>query len=246
MSAAGADLAAANTGAGKVRVAFDEAALARWMAAHVEGFAGPMVVEQFNGGQSNPTYRLTTPAARYVLRRKPPGPLLKGAHDVLREALVQQALYPTDVPVARIFAVCEDESVIGSAFYVMDMVEGRVFWDAAFSQVPKDQRAACFDEMNRVIAALHSVDHVAVGLGDYGRPGNYFARQIGLSVGLLANRPQTKHLPIHRFHFGRLVTEIEFELRQSRLLPGFGLSGVLDGQPRQFLLAHMHEKVDDL
>ncbi|MFN3469699.1 MAG: phosphotransferase [Novosphingobium sp.] len=179
MSAAGADLAAANTGAGKVRVAFDEAALARWMAAHVEGFAGPMVVEQFNGGQSNPTYRLTTPAARYVLRRKPPGPLLKGAHDVLREARVQQALHPTDVPVARIFAVCEDESVIGSAFYVMDMVEGRVFWDAAFSQVPKDQRAACFDEMNRVIAALHSVDHVAVGLGDYGRPGNYFARQIG-------------------------------------------------------------------
>lgn len=172
-------LAAANTGAGEVRVAFDEAALAAWMAAHVEGFAGALKVEQFNGGQSNPTYKLTTPGQRYVLRRKPPGPLLKGAHDVLREARVQQALAGTDVPVARIFAVCEDESVIGSAFYLMDMVEGRVFWDAAFTEVPKAERAAYFDEMNRVIAALHSVDIEAVGLGDYGRPGNYFARQIG-------------------------------------------------------------------
>ncbi|WP_298195343.1 phosphotransferase [Novosphingobium sp.] len=173
-----ADLAAANSGAGKVRVAFDEASLAAWMAANVEGFAGPLKVEQFNGGQSNPTYRLTTPGQRYVLRRKPPGPLLKGAHDVLREARVQQALASTDVPVARIFAVCEDESVIGSAFYLMDMVEGRIFWDAAFTEVPKGERAAYFDAMNRVIAALHSVDVEAVGLGDYGRPGNYFARQI--------------------------------------------------------------------
>ncbi|MDP3549076.1 MAG: phosphotransferase family protein [Novosphingobium sp.] len=172
-------LADANTGAGKVRVAFDEAALERWLVANVEGFAGPLTVEQFNGGQSNPTYRLTTPTARYVLRRKPPGPLLKGAHDVLREARVQTALYGTDVPIARIYGTCEDESVIGSAFYVMDMVEGRVIWDASFSEVPKDERAAYFDEMNRVIAALHSVDHVAVGLGEFGRPGNYFARQIG-------------------------------------------------------------------
>jgi aminoglycoside phosphotransferase (APT) family kinase protein len=173
------DLAAANAGAGKVRVAFDEAALESWMVAHVEGFAGPLTVDQFNGGQSNPTYRLTTPGQRYVLRRKPPGPLLKGAHDVLREARVQQGLAGTDVPVARIFAVCEDEGVIGSAFYLMDMVEGRVFWDAAFGEVPFEQRAAYFDEMNRVIAALHSVDYQAAGLGDYGRPGNYFARQIG-------------------------------------------------------------------
>ena len=173
------DIAAANTGAGEVRVAFDEAALGAWMAAHVEGFAGPLSVAQFNGGQSNPTYRLTTQNQRYVLRRKPPGPLLKGAHDVLREARVQQALAGTDVPVARIFAVCEDESVIGSAFYLMVMVEGRIFWDAAFTDVPKAERAAYFDAMNRVIAALHSVDVEAVGLGDYGRPGNYFARQIG-------------------------------------------------------------------
>ncbi|MDF8335126.1 phosphotransferase family protein [Novosphingobium cyanobacteriorum] len=173
------DIAEANKGAGKVRVAFDEAALAGWMAANVEGFAGPLTVDQFNGGQSNPTYRLSTPGQRYVLRRKPPGQLVKGAHDVLREARVQQGLAGSAVPVARIFAVCEDEGVIGSPFYVMDMVEGRIIWDAAFTEVPKAERAAYFDEMNRVIAALHSVDHVAAGLGDYGKPGNYFARQIG-------------------------------------------------------------------
>lgn len=174
-----ADLGQANSGAGAVRIAFDEAALAQWMAANVEGFAGPLRVDQFNGGQSNPTYRLTMPTARYVLRRKPPGPLLKGAHDVLREARVQQALYGSDVPVARIFGVCEDETLIGTAFYIMDMVEGRIIWDAAFRDVPKGERAAYFDEMNRVMAALHSVDVQSVGLGDYGRPGNYFARQIG-------------------------------------------------------------------
>ncbi len=172
-------IAAANRGAGEVRSAFDQAALERWLAANVPGFAGPLTVEQFNGGQSNPTYRLTTPGARYVLRRKPPGATLKGAHDVVREARVQQALAPSEVPVARIFGVCDDDSVIGSAFYVMDMVEGRVIWDAAFGEVPKAERAAYYDEMNRVIAALHSVDHVALGLADYGKPGNYFARQVG-------------------------------------------------------------------
>lgn len=172
------DIAAANSGAGDLRTALDVAALETWLAAHVNGFAGPLAVSQFNGGQSNPTYRLETPGASYVLRRKPAGPILKGAHDVLREARVQQALAGSDVPVARILGVCEDEAVIGSAFYVMAMVEGRVFWDAAFTQVPRDQRAAYYDEMNRVIAALHGVDHAAVGLGDYGRPDNYFERQI--------------------------------------------------------------------
>lgn len=174
----GDDLAASDSGAGKVRIAIDETRLGQWMAAHVEGFFGPLTVEQFNGGQSNPTYRLTTPGARYVLRRKPPGPLLKGAHDVLREARVQQALAGTDVPVARIYGVCDDESVIGSAFYVMEMVDGRIFWDAGFSEIPAHHRAAYMDEMNRVIASLHSLDPRTVGLGDYGPPGNYFARQI--------------------------------------------------------------------
>ncbi|RVU05938.1 phosphotransferase family protein [Novosphingobium umbonatum] len=172
------DLAAANTGVGAMRTALDGAALQDWLQAHVAGFSGPLEIGQFNGGQSNPTYRLTTPDARYVLRRKPAGPILKGAHDVLREARVQQALAGSDVPVATIRAVCEDESVLGSAFYVMDMVDGRVFWDAALTQIPIGERAAYYDEMNRVIAALHSVDYAAIGLGDYGRPGNYFARQI--------------------------------------------------------------------
>ena len=172
---------AANAGTTPVREAhrFDEAALARWMTEHVDGFAGPLTVEQFKGGQSNPTYRLSTPGARYVLRRKPPGPLLKGAHDVLREARVLTALGNTPVPVAPIHGVCDDDSVIGTSFYIMSMVEGRVFWDATFPDVPRDDRAAYFDAMNATLAELHRVDHERIGLGDYGRPGNYFARQIG-------------------------------------------------------------------
>ena len=171
--------AGANQGAGDVRVAFDEAVLGEWMRANVAGFSGPLTVAQFNGGQSNPTYRLATADASYVLRRKPPGPLLKGAHDVLREARVLAALADTAVPVPAIRGVCDDEAVLGSAFYVMDMVDGRIFWDASFGNVPRGERAVYFDAMNATIAALHQLDPNAVGLGDYGRPGNYFARQIG-------------------------------------------------------------------
>ncbi|WP_240959248.1 phosphotransferase [Novosphingobium olei] len=173
------DVAKANIGAGEVRVAFDQDALARWMEANVAGFAGPLTVEQFNGGQSNPTYKLTTPGAGYVLRRKPPGPLLKGAHDVLREARVLTGLGPTDVPVPPVHGVCDDDGVIGSAFYIMGLVDGRIFWDAGFTEVPKESRAAYYDAMNATIAALHSVDVEKAGLSDYGKPGNYFARQIG-------------------------------------------------------------------
>lgn len=124
----------ADIGTMAVRAAhrFDERALTDWMARHVDGFAGPLRVEQFKGGQSNPTYRLCTPRRDYVLRRKPPGTLLKGAHDVLREARVLAALAATDVPVARVYGVCEDDAIIGTAFYVMAMVEGRVIWDATF------------------------------------------------------------------------------------------------------------------
>ncbi|MEJ5979177.1 phosphotransferase family protein [Novosphingobium sp. PS1R-30] len=175
----GADaIAAANVGAGAVRSAFDEAALAAWMTRNVEGFEGPLLVEQFNGGQSNPTYRLTGANARYVLRRKPPGPLVKGAHDVAREARVQQALADSDVPVAPILGLCEDPEVLGSEFYVMALVEGRIFWDAGFGEVAPAERAAYLDEMNRVMAALHRVDYQAAGLAHHGRPGNYFARQV--------------------------------------------------------------------
>ncbi|MDO7836432.1 phosphotransferase family protein [Sphingobium sp. HBC34] len=171
--------AAANSGAGEVRTAIDAGALAEWMGTHVAGFNGPLGIEQFNGGQSNPTYRLTTPAARYVLRRKPPGAVLKGAHDVLREARVLRALSATPVPVAPVLAHCDDDSVIGSPFYIMALVEGRIFWDASFSQVPRRERAAYFDAMNAAMAALHRVDFAACGLADYGKPGNYFERQIG-------------------------------------------------------------------
>ena len=159
-------------------LAFDEAALARWMATNVEGYAGPLTVEQFRGGQSNPTYKLTTPTRAYVLRRKPSGALLKGAHAVEREARVLQALHPTGFPVPRVHGLCTDDSVIGTWFYVMDMVEGRIVWDARFPDVPAADRPAYFDAMNAAIAKLHSLNPAAIGLGDYGRPGNYFDRQI--------------------------------------------------------------------
>ncbi|ALH80896.1 aminoglycoside phosphotransferase [Sphingopyxis macrogoltabida] len=171
--------ASANIGAGEVRVALDAAALETWLEANVAGYRGPLTIEQFKGGQSNPTYRLTTPGAQYVMRRKPPGELVKGAHDVLREARVLSALAPTAVPVPEVLGICDDDAVVGSAFYVMALVEGRIFWDASFGEVPVGERAAYFDAMNAVIAALHQVVPEAVGLGDFGRPGNFFARQIG-------------------------------------------------------------------
>lgn len=171
--------ATANQGAGAVRTAVDIRVLASWMESNVTGYAGPLTIDQFNGGQSNPTYRLSTPGARYVLRRKPPGDILKGAHDVLREARVLTALGPTDVPVPRIFGTCADAGIIGSDFFVMEMVEGRIFWDASFADIPLTERAAYFDAMNSVIAAMHALDPASIGLADYGRAGNYFERQIG-------------------------------------------------------------------
>ncbi len=171
---------AENEGTTPVRpgFAFDEASLASWMSEHVPGFEGRLSVEQFKGGQSNPTYKLLTPRRTYVLRRKPPGQLLKGAHAVEREAQVLTGLEKADFPVAHVHALCTNDAVIGSWFYVMDMVDGRVFWDAALPDVPREHRAAYYDAMNATIAALHRVDYEAVGLGDYGKPGNYFERQI--------------------------------------------------------------------
>ncbi len=158
---------------------FDTAALAAYMQQHVEGFGGPLEVRQFKGGQSNPTYQLVTPTQKYVLRRKPPGTLLQGAHAIEREYKVITALgRHSDVPVAKTFALCEDETIIGTAFYIMECVEGRVIWDTTFPNVAKAERAHYFDAMNATLAKLHSVDYAAIGLGDYGKPGNYFARQI--------------------------------------------------------------------
>jgi aminoglycoside phosphotransferase (APT) family kinase protein len=157
---------------------FDVAALERYMAQHVAGFEGPLSAEQFRGGQSNPTFLLTARSGRYVMRRKPPGKLLPSAHAVDREYRVVSALARTGFPVARTFALCTDESVIGTAFYVMEHVEGRVLWDPTLPGMSPAQRRAIYDEMNRVIARLHTVDYAALGLADYGKPGNYFQRQI--------------------------------------------------------------------
>lgn len=161
--------------------AFDVQALTAYLDQHLPGFAGPLSVELFKGGQSNPTYKLTTPQRSYVMRAKP-GPvakLLPSAHAIEREFKVMQALHGTDVPVARMHLLCEDESVIGRAFYIMEFVEGRVLWDQSLPGMSREERGAIYDEMNRVIAALHSVDFTARGLADYGKPGNFFERQIG-------------------------------------------------------------------
>lgn len=161
--------------------AFDTAALQAYLQEHLEGFAGPLAVEQFKGGQSNPTYKLVTPGTSYVMRSKP-GPaakLLPSAHAIDREFTVMRALHGTDVPVPRMHLLCEDEGVIGRAFYVMEFMQGRVLWDQTLPGMSNPQRGEVYDEMNRVIAALHNVDVKAAGLEHYGKPGNYFERQIG-------------------------------------------------------------------
>jgi aminoglycoside phosphotransferase (APT) family kinase protein len=153
--------------------------LEAWLAKNVEGFRGPVNAERFAGGQSNPTYRLSAGSGNYVLRRKPPGPLLPSAHAVDREFRVMRALADTPVPVPRVYALCEDDMVIGSAFYVMEYLDGRIFWDQRLLEIASAaERGAMFHSMNAVIAALHEVDYEGVGLGDFGRPGNYMARQI--------------------------------------------------------------------
>jgi aminoglycoside phosphotransferase (APT) family kinase protein len=161
--------------------AFDIAALTAYLDQHLPGFKGPLTAEIFKGGQSNPTYKLITPTASYVMRAKP-GPvakLLPSAHAVEREFKVMQGLQGTDVPVPKMYCLCEDESVIGRAFYVMEFVEGRVLWDQSLPGMTNPQRGEIYNEMNRVVAALHKVKFAERGLADYGKPGNYFERQIG-------------------------------------------------------------------
>jgi len=157
---------------------FDIANLERYLRDHVEGFPGNLEVEQFKGGQSNPTFMLKAGPRRYVLRRKPPGKLLPSAHAVDREHRVITALHASGFPVAKTYCLCMDDAVIGTAFYVMDYVTGRVLWEPSLPHLPKDQRGAYFDELNRVIALLHSLDYASIGLSDYGKPGNYIERQI--------------------------------------------------------------------
>jgi len=158
---------------------FDEQALGRFMAAEVAGFTPPLVVEQFKGGQSNPTYRLTDGAGRrYVLRRKPPGKLLPSAHAVDREFRVISALNRTNVPTPRAYALSEDPSVVGTAFYIMEYCDGRVLWDPLLPDVAKEDRRAIYEAKFDTLAKLHAVDYAALGLADFGRPGSYVARQI--------------------------------------------------------------------
>ena len=163
------------------RHAFNTESLAQWMKQHIANFDdGPLTVEMFKGGQSNPTYKLITPTKTYVMRAKP-GPvskLLPSAHAIEREYAVMRALQNTDVPVPQMLALCEDESIIGRAFYIMEFMQGRVLWDQSLPGMSNEERAQIYDEMNRVISALHSVDFKARGLGEYGKPGNYFERQI--------------------------------------------------------------------
>ncbi len=157
---------------------FDVASLERYLREHVEGFGGKLEIEQFKGGQSNPTFMLKAGGKRYVLRRKPPGKLLQSAHAVDREYRVITALHGSGFPVAKTYCLCMDDAIIGTAFYVMDYVAGRVLWEPSLPQMGKDQRGAYFDELNRMIASLHSVDYAAIGLAEYGKPGNYIERQI--------------------------------------------------------------------
>lgn len=160
---------------------FDLAALTLWLEKNLPGFVGPLSVEMFKGGQSNPTYKLNTPTQSYVMRAKP-GPvakLLPSAHAVEREFTVMQGLHGTDVPVPRMYCLCEDESIIGRAFYVMEFMQGRILWDQSLPGMDRAQRGAIYNEMNRVIAALHNVKFADRGLSNYGKTGNYFERQIG-------------------------------------------------------------------
>ena len=157
---------------------FNEDSLAAWMEANVEGYQGPLTVRQFKGGQSNPTYKLITPTKAYVMRRKPPGKLLPSAHAVDREFRVISALYPLGFPVARPYGLCEDEAVVGTMFYVMDNVEGRILWDGTLPGMEPSERRAIYEAKVKTFADLHNVDWRAAGLEGFGKEGDYVARQI--------------------------------------------------------------------
>jgi aminoglycoside phosphotransferase (APT) family kinase protein len=179
------------------RHAFDVGGLERYCRATL-GIEGPLAVRQFRGGQSNPTYLIDAPDRQMVLRRKPPGALLASAHAVDREYRVMKALGPTDVPVPPMLALCEDETVIGTAFFLMEFVDGRVFWDATIPEIEPADRRAFYDALNDVLARLHRVDYAAVGLADFGRPGNYFARQISRWTGQYLQSETDRIEAMHR------------------------------------------------
>ena len=159
-------------------LALPQARLERWMETHVPGFHAPLSARQFKGGQSNPTYLVTTPGQNYVLRRKPPGPLLPSAHAIEREFRVMAALGKAGFPVPRVHTLCEDDEVIGSAFFVMDHVEGRIFWEPSAPDTTAVERTAIFDAMNATMGALHTFSPEELNLADYGKPADYLKRQV--------------------------------------------------------------------
>ncbi|MGE0409273.1 MAG: phosphotransferase family protein [Amphiplicatus sp.] len=164
---------------GQIKTDLDEGRLAAWLADHVEGFKEFVAIEKFPDGQSNPTYRIHDGRRAYVLRRKPFGAILPSAHAIEREYRLISALYPTGFPVARPYALCADPGVIGSPFYVMELVAGRIFWDGSLPDMQPEERRAIYESMVSTLARLHSIRPEAVGLGDFGRSGNYFERQVG-------------------------------------------------------------------
>ena len=158
---------------------FDTRRLADYLNDKIEGFDGPVTAEKFAGGQSNPTFSISTKNGEYVLRRKPPGTLLKSAHAVDREFRVMSALQNTDVPVPKTYVLCEDDDIIGSSFFIMEKLDGRIIWDARLPDMTNQDRTEIYEEMNMVLAAIHNVDLAAHGLSDYGKPGHFFERQVG-------------------------------------------------------------------
>ncbi|WP_415402925.1 phosphotransferase family protein [Tateyamaria sp. SN3-11] len=197
----------------------DTRAVAAFLKNRLPGFDGPVEAVKFEGGQSNPTFLLKTGAGNYVLRRKPPGQLLKSAHAVDREFRVQSALYGSDVPVARMHVLCEDPDVIGSDFYVMDHVAGRNFNEPTMDGMTPEGRGAVIDDMNRVLAALHEVDIDAVGLTDYGPPGHYLARQVG-RWSKQYRASQTQDIPAMNTLMDRLAAEMPADDGQRTLVHG--------------------------
>ena len=167
-----------NTGPVREAHRFDETLLDAWLADHVDGYTGDLQVRQFDGGQSNPTYWLADRERQYVLRKKPPGELLQSAHQIDREYTVMRALANTDVPTATMYALCEDDSVIGTSFFVMEYIGGRIFWEAQVEGVSREERVVIYDDLIRTLAAIHNVDLKATGLEEYGRHGGYVARQV--------------------------------------------------------------------
>lgn len=197
----------------------DAARVAEYLSDKIEGFSGPIEVEKFQVGQSNPTFLLKTAAKNYVLRRKPPGILLKSAHAVDREFRVQSALADTDVPVAKMYHLCEDDDVIGSMFYVMDAIDGRNHTLPTMPDVDNDRRGAVIGEMNRVLAALHDVNIETVGLSDYGAPGNYYERQIGRWTKQY-RASETEDVPAMNALMERLVEQMPADDGQRTLVHG--------------------------